>query len=64
MLSTGKALDKYSNPFLDKILRFRALLWTSLLVDCFENNEGADLQAAYVGRLDQSEAKKEAGPVR
>ena len=45
-------------------LRYRDLLWTSLLVDCLSKNEGADLQAAYVGRLDQSDAKEETGPVR
>ena len=39
-------------------------LWKSLLIDCLMKNEGADLQAAYVGRLNQSEAEKEAGPVR
>ena len=37
------------------------MLWTSLLDDCLAKNEGEDLQAAYVGRLDQSEAEKEAG---
>ena len=33
----------------------------SLLIDCLQKNEGVDLQAVYVGRLDQSEAEKEAG---
>ena len=36
----------------------------SLLVDCLAKNEGEGLQAAYVGRLDQSEAEEETGPVR
>ena len=45
-------------------MRYRDLLWTSLLIDRLMKNEGADLQVAYVGRLDQSEAEKEAGPVR
>ena len=36
----------------------------SLLVDCLAKNESADLQAAYVGRLDQSEAEEETGQVR
>ena len=33
----------------------------SLLVDCLAKNESANMQAAYVGRLDQSEAEEEAG---
>ena len=37
------------------------MLWTSLLFGCLTNNEGADLKAACVGWLDQSEAEKEAG---
>ena len=64
LLSSGSALDKYRHPSLANSLRFRAYHWTSLLDDCLENNEGEDLQAAYVGRLNQSEAKKEAGPLR
>ena len=64
VLVTREALNNIGSFFFtDGALRYRDLLWTSLLVDRLMKNEGADLQAAYVGRLDQSEAEKEAGPV-